>query len=500
MITIYNFRHGFATNSSSSHSVVMLPPSAVGTLGDDEMGARHEYGWGDFTLTSPESKLRYLAAQFFCNYGNDSTAVREIIDLIGSEVADYREDMEREFNSCEPLLTGYIDPTTGRHHVDNDASRPYVDHQSVMSFGPYQPELLKDLIGFFASPRVVVFGGNDNSDYEPPVPAGSVEVKDLKALMHDGPDEWRKAMRSRREGDYWTLFSSHNGTKVRFSLEPGAEPWVKASAPELVDVKITDFCPKGCQFCYQGSTPAGQHAPYEEIERIFSLLAEMGVFEVAIGGGEPTDHPRFADILKLAADHKIVPNFTTLSDRWLNDPEIVKAVKAHVGGIGVSTLSSKDLILRGQIMKALDRKAYDDFGVLVQHVVGSVPLSVTAEVIAACSKTWTPLLLLGYKTVGFGGSYTRHDTDVEEVKRTLVAALEDFRSSLSVDTAFVDNYPDVIAALEVPPALVSSPEGKFSCYIDAVTSRMGPSSYVEDSRLTPMVFDRAGFLKVFAEY
>ncbi|RYD62528.1 MAG: hypothetical protein EOP83_14360, partial [Verrucomicrobiaceae bacterium] len=60
---IHNFRAGFATNSSSSHSVVLIPDSEIGAVSDldvsedgDDPG---EYGWGAFRLVSTEHKLRY---------------------------------------------------------------------------------------------------------------------------------------------------------------------------------------------------------------------------------------------------------------------------------------------------------------------------------------------------------------------------------------------------------------------------------------------------------
>ena len=71
---------------------------------------------------------------------------------------------------------------------------------------------------------------------------------------------------------------------------------------------------------------------------------------------------------------------------------------------------------------------------------------------------------------------------------------------LSVDTAVVDQYPDLCKALGVPEALVTSPEGKFSCYIDAVTDKMGPSSYVSPKTMTPLPKNIEAFKEVFATY
>lgn len=46
------------------------------------------------------------------------------------------------------------------------------------------------------------------------------------------------------------LFNRVDGTKIRFAVGS----YTKAKRPELVDIKITDWCDVGCTFCYQNST------------------------------------------------------------------------------------------------------------------------------------------------------------------------------------------------------------------------------------------------------
>jgi len=71
---------------------------------------------------------------------------------------------------------------------------------------------------------------------------------------------------------------------------------------------------------------------------------------------------------------------------------------------------------------------------------------------------------------------------------------------LSVDTAFVDKNPGLLEALSIPEALVSSPEGKFSCYVDAVEGLMGPSSYIPKQDMTPLAENTEAFIRQFATY
>ena len=70
-----------------------------------------------------------------------------------------------------------------------------------------------------------------------------------------------KGISVRRDKNAISLFDRSNGTKVRFAIGP----YTKAKRPELVDIKITDFCPAMCPACYMGSTPSGEHSSMENI-------------------------------------------------------------------------------------------------------------------------------------------------------------------------------------------------------------------------------------------
>ena len=54
-MNISNIRLGFATNSSSTHSIIILPGQV------DDMVWEGEFGWQNFTLASSGAKMLYLA-------------------------------------------------------------------------------------------------------------------------------------------------------------------------------------------------------------------------------------------------------------------------------------------------------------------------------------------------------------------------------------------------------------------------------------------------------
>jgi len=80
-----------------------------------------------------------------------------------------------------------------------------------------------------------------------------------------------------------------------------------------VDIKITDYCPFGCPFCYQGSTVKGIHADFEELKKAIDFFVDkVGVFEVILGGGEPTLYPHIEDLLLyLLTEKKVNVGITT---------------------------------------------------------------------------------------------------------------------------------------------------------------------------------------------
>lgn len=109
------------------------------------------------------------------------------------------------------------------------------------------------------------------------------------------------------------------------------------SYPEFYDVKITNKCHGQCPWCYQDSLPEAKHFDniHDKIDSFFGKMSENEKpFQVAIGGGEPTEHPRFINILKQFDELGICPNYTT-NGMNLTD-NIIEATKKYCGGVAIS--------------------------------------------------------------------------------------------------------------------------------------------------------------------
>ncbi|GAA5107573.1 hypothetical protein GCM10023211_08840 [Orbus sasakiae] len=101
-----------------------------------------------------------------------------------------------------------------------------------------------------------------------------------------------------------------------------------------MDISITNWCDKGCAFCYKSSTTLGQHMAFSDYKNVIDQAASMGTFQVALGGGNPNQHPNFMEILEYTVGKGIVPNYTT-NGRGLSE-EILEATRKYCGAVAVS--------------------------------------------------------------------------------------------------------------------------------------------------------------------
>lgn len=466
---ITSIRLGHATNSSSSHSIIAFANRNVPS-GRSPRGYR--YGWEQFTLDTPQQKIEYLCVDRNIKIPDDlSPEARAVIAEAGVD------------------LEAIISDITDAQGDDEWSMNVYIDHESHGL--THTPSGLSDeeWLRVFLDERIAIFGGNDNRDDND----SDIIMQDSRRVAVRLGERGRDIQITARD-DYVLMYDPKSGNKIRFSTGHVE----KAKAPELVDVKITDQCSYGCAFCYQGSTPEGQHADLDTVKAVIDALADAGTLEIAIGGGEPTEHPHFADILRYADQRGVTPNFTTFTDAWLGTDveEAVREVSRSRGlGIGVSVSGPKDLNKMDRIRTALSARGYNRAQVMAQTVVGVASAATTTGLMDMALREGHSVLLLGYKTTGRGNVYARKsvsDADVTEMIRHFVETQTDdwtndaMMRSVSVDTAFLDQYGNVLDTLGIEKELRTSPEGAFSMYVDAVSMQMGPSSWHPD-QLRPFV-------------
>lgn len=113
--------------------------------------------------------------------------------------------------------------------------------------------------------------------------------------------------------------------------EVGAEPLV---APLEAHLQLTNRCDAGCKGCYTAATPnASREWSQESWQKAIDTLADMGVFHLALGGGESADLPWLGELVEYARDRGLVPNLTTSG---LSNLDRVLELAPRFGQINVS--------------------------------------------------------------------------------------------------------------------------------------------------------------------
>jgi MoaA/NifB/PqqE/SkfB family radical SAM enzyme len=496
---IISVNYGFATNSSSSHSII-LDKDNKRTGKDyqfyDEDGLMYpEFGRNYFKLETIEAKLMYYAVQLIHSFKETKMKDELLYILINGIIND-----KEHFNI---------------NLIDNEFDEElYVDHQSQWRLPTNLPlGFYKELKDFILQPDIVIIGGNDeespldydNNDYsnlQYYLDMKNIIVpffKDIKNsstyYLHDlfyriDQDNYNY----RHDGNFWIFFDKVNGVKKRitFNTELSIKDYNKSTYPELIDLHITDRCNKGCDFCYQNSTVNGLDANKEEITTILYALSQMNVFEVALGGGEPTLHPNFKEIIDYANWHNIVPNFSTYSTLWLKDKEIVDVVKEYVKGIGVSIHNSNDIKIIEEIANVVNENCENKYvtsiysqdkgpNIIAQHAFNTLPFEDFMKMYKELYEKEIPVLLLGFKNTGRANksmfiTYTKEQLDefINYLKDNYIDS-----GSLSVDTLFASTYKWMLDKLEIEENVYEINEGQFSCYIDAVNKKISASSFAK---------------------
>ena len=67
---------------------------------------------------------------------------------------------------------------------------------------------------------------------------------------------------------YKTLFCRETGFFARIEEEGYPEPFWSEDGPELLDVAITNYCERGCSFCYRQSNRNGKHTSLANVYKV----------------------------------------------------------------------------------------------------------------------------------------------------------------------------------------------------------------------------------------
>jgi len=271
---------------------------------------------------------------------------------------------------------------------------------------------------------------------------------------------------------YKTVFSKKTGFFVRLEEDGYEEPSWAEDGPELLDLSITNYCERCCDFCYRGANPSGKHMALEDVLNVVTQAKEAGVLQIALGGGNPNQHPQFVEVLRIVRENGIVPSYTSNGEGLTDD--ILEATKKFCGAMALSLYPPYE---------NYDRiaKHISEMGIkLNMHVILK---SDTIELLTVWFKEppalfshINALIVLNYKPIR--GS---RDLTVRDGVR-LKAFYEAASTCKSVKIGF-DNccVPGIVTWMDVNPSLVDSCEAaRFSAFISE-DMKMYPCSFMANT-------------------
>lgn len=468
---LLNLRDGFAANSSSTHSFLFYKKP----VHDDVVDT---FGWDFFTAASKKAKQRYLAEVLY--YNLRSRCGKDIATLTTETMTDVKREVLGKDDFSWSGYNGYIDHQSAPCMPKDWEGKGI----NLAFFNEYKNYVLQD--------HLIICGGNDNTNEKHPLPGQHFSLP----LFFDENSE----IVARKDNTYhfWTLFDRTYGRKmrVRFGENMKGDVQVeKSEAPELVDIKITDFCSENCEFCYQASTVKGRHADHYKIRELLINLSEAGVFEIALGGGEPTHHPEFKQILQTANLEHLVVNFTTKSLKWLQNDKQRNSWLPLIGSFAFSANTEAEVL---PLIDIINTVAMHNKRPSIQCVMGVITQTEFVKLYKLCAEQRLHLIMLGFKNTGRGLKIQPLDDSwwFDEVSKLRDQGVY---CKLGTDTAFIAQYKDLIAK-NFPSWLYTEHEGRFSCYIDMVSGKMAPCSYSPKTDYLPLVDNFSNWLTNYATF
>lgn len=274
---------------------------------------------------------------------------------------------------------------------------------------------------------------------------------------------------------YRTVFDQRSGFFVRKEDAGWPEPIWSADGPELIDLSITSYCQRKCSFCYRDANDEKYiHLSIDDIKNVITQAKACGTLQIALGGGNPNQHPKFIEILRFIRESGIVPSYTTNGDGITN--EVLKASADYCGAIAVSIYPPIDEVYLSSLLKRIN-----SYGVKVNlhAIICNEYLELWTKWLRdtpTFMKNINAIIFLNYKPMGRTGDALL-PKDLDKVECFFRAANDCRNVKVGFDSCSISG---IAKWMDVPKVLVESCEAaRFSAFISE-DMKMYPCSFMTD--------------------
>lgn len=268
-----------------------------------------------------------------------------------------------------------------------------------------------------------------------------------------------------QNGNYTVTMDTKDGTKVR---ENNLD-FFRADFPESMDIKICNKCDMGCPMCHENSTKDGAIGDIMSESFIDKLHPYT---ELAIGGGNPLEHPDLVPFLEKCKELNLIPSMTVNQVHFMKNRNFLKDLieQKLIYGLGISLVRvTNDFI-----------DALKEFPNAVIHVINGI---VTPLELEALSGEGLKILILGYKQFRRGEKmYQEQGEQIEETKSWLYEKLPQIINENWFEVVSFDNL--AIKQLDAQRLMSNEDwdqffmgdDGSATMYVDMVNREFAKSS------------------------
>ena len=251
------------------------------------------------------------------------------------------------------------------------------------------------------------------------------------------------------------------------------------SAPVEVHFACTNRCSLGCSHCYMDSgSEDSETLDTEAFKRTLSTLADMGVFHVAMGGGEALERDDLFELAAHARSCGLVPNLTTngkyVDRKTAEKLRVFGRINLSLDGVDEYARTYRDGIDFSEIDRAFTTLLDAGIPAGINCVVGRDNIDGLDDLFSyAARKGVSEIELLRFKPSGRGLSLYQQHRPTYEQNRTIYPLFQRCADRTKVKTKIDCSFVPMFC-YHCPP--IEEMEANYVCGCEAGNFLLGAKS------------------------